>query len=268
MEHIELEEVGAVTVLTLNRPERLNALNASMGMEILDAIRAVEGSTSQNVLVIKGAGRAFCSGDDLKETGVSSLGASESLDRIKLWLSGPGRWPSIAKALLELPKPVIAMMHGPAYGAGFELALACDLRIASDDATLAFPVNERALLWGVAQLPRIVGVARAKEILFVRNAMSAEEALRAGLVTMVVPRGELNSQTMTLAEQLSAGPARTYAGIKKALHQSVDSSLYQAYEYQGYALALNAYSSSAAEEGRRAFMEKRSPSFEGAPSGS
>jgi 2-(1,2-epoxy-1,2-dihydrophenyl)acetyl-CoA isomerase len=167
----------------------------------------------------------------------------------------------IAKSLLELPKPVIAQVHGPAYGAGFELALAADFRLVSDEATLAFPVNQLALLWGIAQLPRLVGVAKAKEILMLNNTLSAADALGLGLATEVIPLDQLPERTMEVAQQLARGPHRTYAGIKKGLHQSADATLYQSYEYQGYSLALNASSSIAAEEGRRAFMEKRSSSF-------
>lgn len=252
---------GPVTTLTLNRPERINALNADIGEEILSAVKTFEDADDQRVLIITGAGRGFCSGDDLKGDGGPRQDPAQQLDRIKRWLTGPGRWPVIAKAFLELPKPVIAMMHGVAYGAGFELALATDFRIVSQDATLAFPVNQRALLWGVAQLPRLVGVARAKEILMLHNVLKADEAYALGLVTEVVPREQLEDRTMEVAQQLANGPYRTYAGIKKGLNQSLDSTLYQAYEYQAYALALNAYSSPAAVEGRNAFLEKRTASF-------
>ncbi|MEZ4503912.1 MAG: enoyl-CoA hydratase/isomerase family protein [Dehalococcoidia bacterium] len=252
---------GPVTTLTLNRPERLNALNADIGEELLDAISVFEHDDEQRVLILAGAGRAFCSGDDLKGDGRPRKPREEELDRIKVWLHGPGRWPLIAKSLLELPKPVIARVHGPAYGAGFELALAADFRILSDEATLAFPVNQLALLWGVAQLPRLVGVAKAKEILMLENTLTADDALRLGLATEVVPLQELPARTLEVAQRLAQGPRRTYAGIKKGLHQSLDATLYQAYEYQGYALAINAFSSADADEGRRAFLEKRDSSF-------
>jgi 2-(1,2-epoxy-1,2-dihydrophenyl)acetyl-CoA isomerase len=253
---------GAVTTVTLNRPQRLNALNAELGEELLDAVATFEGDDDQRVLIVAGAGRAFCSGDDLKGDGRPRKPREQELDRIDRWLHGPGRWPLIAKSFLELPKPVIARVHGPAYGAGFELALAADFRVVSDEATLAFPVNQLALLWGVAQLPRLVGVAKAKEILMLNNTLTAADALRLGLATEVVPLDELAERTMEIAQQLARGPHRTYAGIKKGLHQSLDSTLYQAYEHQGYALALNAFSSNDADEGRRAFLEKRESSFQ------
>jgi 2-(1,2-epoxy-1,2-dihydrophenyl)acetyl-CoA isomerase len=246
-----------ITTLTLNRPERLNALNAAIGEEVLDAIKIFEDDASQRVLIVTGAGRGFCSGDDLKGDGGPRQDPSQQLDRIKRWLSGPGRWPLISKAFLELPKPVIAMVNGAAYGAGFELALAADFRIASENATLAMPVNQRALLWGVAQLPRLVGLARAKEILMLNNALTGEQAYAMGLVTEVVPHDQLQERTMEIAKRLAEGPYRTYAGIKKGLHQSIDSDLYQAYEYQGYALTLSSMGTAAAEEGRRAFQQKR-----------
>lgn len=260
-EYLLTETNEAVTTLTLNRPARLNALNAELGEELLHAIAAFSEDDDQRVLILAGAGRAFCSGDDLKGDGRPRKPREEELDRIDKWLHGPGRWPLIAKALLELPKPVIAQVHGSAYGAGFELALAADFRIISDEATLAFPVNQLALLWGIAQLPRLVGLAKAKEILMLNNTLSADAALRLGLATEVVPLDQLPERTMEIAQQLARGPHRTYAGIKKGLHQSADATLYQAYEHQGYALALNAFSSPDAEEGRRAFMEKRSSDF-------
>jgi 2-(1,2-epoxy-1,2-dihydrophenyl)acetyl-CoA isomerase len=261
-EFLLTEVDGAVTTVTLNRPQRLNALNAELGEELLDAVATFEGDDDQRVLIVAGAGRAFCSGDDLKGDGRPRKPREQELDRIDRWLHGPGRWPLIAKSFLELPKPVIARVHGPAYGAGFELALAADFRVVSDDATLAFPVNQLALLWGVAQLPRLVGVAKAKEILMLNNTLTAADALRLGLATEVVPLDELAERTMEIAQQLARGPHRTYAGIKKGLHQSLDSTLYQAYEHQGYALALNAFSSNDADEGRRAFLEKRESSFQ------
>jgi 2-(1,2-epoxy-1,2-dihydrophenyl)acetyl-CoA isomerase len=260
-EFVLTEVDGAVTTLTLNRPERLNALNAEIGEELLDAIATFGEDDEQRVLIIAGAGRAFCSGDDLKGDGRPRKPREQELDRIDKWLHGPGRWPLIAKSLLELPKPVIARVHGPAYGSGFELALAADFRIVSDEATLAFPVNQLALLWGIAQLPRLVGLAKAKEILMLENTLSAADAERLGLATEVVPLDHLSARTLEVAQQLARGPHRTYAGIKKGLHQSLDATLYQAYEHQGYALALNAFSTADADEGRRAFMEKRRSSF-------
>jgi len=260
-EHLLAEAEGPVTTLTLNRPQRLNALNAELGEELLDAIATFSEDDDQRVVILAGAGRAFCSGDDLKGDGRPRKPREEELDRIDKWLHGPGRWPLIAKALIELPKPVIAQVHGSAYGAGFELALAADFRFVSDEATLAFPVNQLALLWGVAQLPRLVGVAKAKEILMLNNTLTGADAHRLGLATEVLPLDQLPERTMEIAQQLARGPHRTYAGIKKGLHQSADATLYQAYEHQGYALALNAFSSADAEEGKRAFIEKRESAF-------
>ena len=260
-EHLLTEAEGPVTTLTLNRPPRLNALNAELGEELLDALATFSEDDDQRVVILAGAGRAFCSGDDLKGDGRPRKPREEELARIDKWLHGPGRWPLIAKTMIELPKPVIAQVHGSAYGAGFELALAADFRFVSDEATLAFPVNQLALLWGVAQLPRLVGVAKAKEILMLNNALSGADAHRLGLATEVVALDDLPRRTMEVAQQLAEGPHRTYAGIKKGIHQSADATLYQAYEHQGYALALNAFSSPDAEEGRRAFMEKRESSF-------
>jgi 2-(1,2-epoxy-1,2-dihydrophenyl)acetyl-CoA isomerase len=254
---------GAVTTLTMNRPQRLNALNAEIGLEMLAAIAEFGEDDEQRVLILAGAGRGFCSGDDLKGGGAPRKNRDEALDFIDTWLHGPGRWPLIAKALLELPKPVIARVHGPAYGAGFELALAADFRVVSDEATLAFPVNQLGLLWGMAQLPRLVGVAKAKEILMLHNTLTGTEAHDLGLATEVVPLDDLEERAMAMAQQLASGPRRTYAGIKKGLHQSIDATLYQALEHQGYALAMNATSSADAAEGRKAFLEKRDSTFGG-----
>ena len=112
---------------------------------------------------------------------------------------------------------MIARVHGPAYGAGFELALDSDFRIVSDEAALAFPVNQLALLWGMAQLPRLVGVAKAKEILMLHHTLTGTEAHELGLATEVVPLNDLEERTMAMAQQLARGPRRTYAGIKKGL---------------------------------------------------
>lgn len=260
-EHIRLESADGITTVTLNRPEQLNALNVRLGVELLDAVRARGADPSVRCVVLTGAGRAFCAGDDLKQgTGFSEQGAGQ--DVAGRYVHGEGRWPEIVFALRSLPKPVVAMINGYAFGAGFNLALACDFRIAAASATLATPFVRRGMATGTNLLQQYVGIGVAARMVLTGEPITAGEAERLGLVTAVVADDELASSTREFAGRL-AGSATAALGLTKAaLYRGWPEPPERAYELQGYAVYLSGRTEDRAE-GQRAFVEKREPRFVG-----
>jgi 2-(1,2-epoxy-1,2-dihydrophenyl)acetyl-CoA isomerase len=253
-----------VTWLVLNRPERLNALNLRLGRELLSALDAVDVDPGVRAVVLTGAGRAFCAGDDLR--GMVGPGEPDPPlrpDPVEQYVRGEGRWPRIVDRLRRLSKPVLAMVNGHAHGAGFNLALGCDLRLMAADATLAVPFVRRGLATGSSLLQQFVGVGKAMEWALLAPTLSAEEALRHGLVNEVHPGDELVAATADMAERLASGPTRIYGLTKAAVYRGYEEADPQrAYEHQGLALHL-ARRTHDFEEGRRAFLEKRPPQWTG-----
>lgn len=248
---------GSIAWITLNRPDRLNALNALMGKDVLRALDECERNEEVRVIVITGAGRAFCAGDDLKERAESPLP-----DPVRQYLEGEGRWPRLTKMVRGIPKPVIAMVNGHAHGAGFDFALACDFRIASEEATFCHAYILRGLASGTTFLPRYVGLGRATELLFTGRRLSAREAADLGLVNRIAPDDELERATREFAEELAQGATRAMGLIKAALNQSWNTDLDRALALQAHAVTTSAQTEDA-REGRQAFVEKRPPKFSG-----
>jgi 2-(1,2-epoxy-1,2-dihydrophenyl)acetyl-CoA isomerase len=248
---------GAIAWMTLNRPDRLNALNAALGEEILDALDAYERDEEVRVIIITGAGRAFCAGDDLRSRDEHRLPVA-----VRQYLEGTGRWPRIVKRLRAIPKPVIAMVNGHAHGAGFDTALACDFRFASEEATFCHAYILRGLASGTAMIPRYVGIGKATELLFTGRRLSAAEADELGLVTRVVAATELESVTRDFAVELAQGATRAMGLIKAALNRSLNTDLDRAFELQAEAVSASGLTMDV-QEGRKAFAEKRPPKFTG-----
>jgi 2-(1,2-epoxy-1,2-dihydrophenyl)acetyl-CoA isomerase len=253
------EQARGVTLLTLNRPEVLNAFNDTLLDELLRSLREAARDPSVGAVVITGAGRAFCAGQDLQAR-------KEIFDRGEVPRLGRGlreRYTPLIMAIRTMEKPVIAAVNGVAAGAGCGLALACDLRTAAEDASFiqSFARVGLALDSGSSfLLPRIVGLGRAFEIALTGDPVPAEEAERIGLVNRVYPRGELVSRTRELAERLAAG-ARTALGlIKRDLNRAVASDLETALAYEAYQQEI-AGQTEEFREGVRAFFEKRAPRF-------
>jgi enoyl-CoA hydratase/carnithine racemase len=245
---------GVVTV-TMNRPEKKNALNATMFNELLTVFREVNDSTTDRVLVITGAGDAFCSGADLGDRGHDTR---HSLQRLH-WVA------DIALALHRIPKPVIAKVNGVAAGAGMNLALGCDLIVASEQARFTEIFARRGLtidFGGSWLLPRLVGMHRAKELAFFADIISAKEAAEMGLVNRVVPAGQLDAFVADWASRLAAGPPIALAMTKRLLTNSFAVSMDEALEAEGLAQSVNIPTEDTAEA-IRAFMEKREPKFKG-----
>jgi len=251
---VERAPNGIVT-LTLNRPERKNAMNAAMFNELLAVFREVDASTSDRVLVITGAGDAFCSGADLGDRGSDTRPALARLH----WVA------DIALALHRIPKPVIAKVNGVAVGAGMNLALGCDLIIASDNARFSEIFARRGLsidFGGSWLLPRLIGMHRAKELAFFADIISAKEAAELGLVNRVLPASQLDAFVADWADRLAAGPPLALSMTKRLLTNSFTTTMDEALEAEGLAQSVNTATEDTAEA-IRAFLEKREPRFKG-----
>lgn len=245
-----------ITTITLDRPDKLNAFSGTMREDLLDALRNAGG----RVIVLTGAGRAFCAGGDV----AYMAGLQKECDvRSFRRLLDAGR--DIITTIASLDKPVIASVNGVAAGAGCNLALACDYRIASDSAKFSESFVKIGLHpdWGGTWLlPRLIGRGRALEMLMTGRMVDAHEALRIGLVERVVPAAELAAETEKLARGIAAGPPIAIAAIKRALRQSETNELRVQIELESEH-QLAAFRSKDAAEGMAAFFEKRGANFKG-----
>ena len=245
-----------VTTITLNRPDKLNAFGGTMREDLLAALRGAEG----RVVVITGAGRAFCAGGDVDNMARLQTGGDVETFR-KLLEAGR----EIVVQIAEMPQPVIASVNGVAAGAGCNLALACDYRIASDQARLGETFVRIGIHpdWGGTwTLPRLVGTSRAMEIMMTGRMVDAAEALAIGMVDRVVPGEALAAETETLARAIAGGPPIAVTGIKRALAASRSSALRAQIDLESEH-QLRAFASADAAEGMAAFFEKRPPRFRG-----
>jgi len=252
--NVERASNGVVT-LTLNRPEKKNAINATMFNELLAVFREVNDSSSDRVLVVTGQGDAFCSGADLGDRGNDTR---HPLARLH-WVA------DIALALHRIPKLVIAKVNGVAAGAGLNLALGCDLIVTSDTARFSEIFARRGLtidFGGSWLLPRLIGMHRAKELAFLADILSAKEAAEMGLVNRVVPGAELDAFVADWANRLAAGPPLALAMTKRLLTNSFSMTMDEALEAEGMAQTVNSGTQDA-PEAIRAFLEKREPKFQG-----
>lgn len=261
MTHVILEIADGIATVTLNRPEKLNAFFGSMRDEIGLALEEAAKRDDARVVIITGRGRAFCTGADVGYmAGLIERGEIEEANA----LVTAGR--RVIGAVTSMAKPVIGSLNGPAAGGGANLALACDLRIASDRASIGQTFNRIGLHpdWGGTWLvPRLVGRSRAAELFMFADMIDAQEAARLGLVNRVVAHDELESVTREWAERLAAKPALSLALAKQAIRRSYESTLDEMLDFEAEAQD-RCFRSADALEGTRAFVEKRSPRF-GAP---
>jgi enoyl-CoA hydratase/carnithine racemase len=249
---------AGITTITLNRPEKKNAINGRMWEEMLAELRRIAGDASVRCVVITGAGGAFCSGADLTGRDGATGADKHQLARMR-------EVADVAMALHRLPQPTLAKIGGVAAGAGCNLALACDLTVASDTARFSQIFAKRGLsvdFGGTWLLPRLVGMHRAKELAFFADIISAAEAERLGLVNRVVPAAELDAVVDHWARRLAAGPPIALAQTKRMLNNAFHVTLEQALDDEGAAQTVN-FSTRDVAEAMRAFVEKRDAVFEG-----
>jgi 2-(1,2-epoxy-1,2-dihydrophenyl)acetyl-CoA isomerase len=259
METLIVERRGGVVTVTMNRPERKNAANAVMLTELPAIFEEIEGNAADRVMVLTGAGGAFCSGADLGDpNGPASDTSRSPLARMR-------RLGDVALALHRLTKPTIAKVDGHAVGAGLSLALGCDLVVCSDRAKLSMIFSRRGLSLdnGASYLlPRLVGMARAKEIALFGGMWSGEEALAIGLVNRVIPLAELDAFVDDWATTLAAGPPLALSMTKTLLHGSTHASMEEAVENEARCQSVN-FASEDTNEALAAFTEKREPTYIG-----
>lgn len=249
---------NAVATVTLNRPDKLNAFTGTMREDLLEALRACERDENVRVVVITGAGRAFCAGGDVEY--MSGLQKSRDVASFRKLLDA-GR--DVILQIATMPKPVIAAINGVAAGAGCNLALACDYRIAAETAKLSESFVKIGLHpdWGGTWLlPRLVGRSRALEILMTGRMVNAQEALAIGMIDRVA--ANLADETRTIAATIAAAPPIAIAGIKRALEASEGNDLRAQLELESEH-QLRCFESGDAAEGMAAFFEKRAAAFTG-----
>jgi len=254
--YIIVEEKDGIGKLILNRPEQLNALTLDLDREMYDAFRNFKDNDDIKVVIVTGAGHAFCAGGDI--AAMPTWPRQPELRQFFNEVIG-----GIIKSIFYMEKPVIAMVNGPAVAAGLNLALACDLIIAAESARFGEAYVKVGLSsdWGGNYfLPRRVGLMKAMELSLTGKIIDTKEAERIGLVNQVVPDDKLELTVMEIAKQLANGPTRVIGLIKRLLNTSVGLNLESALELETYSVAL-CTEGEEFKEGYNAFLEKRKPLF-------
>jgi 2-(1,2-epoxy-1,2-dihydrophenyl)acetyl-CoA isomerase len=255
-----IEDRAGVRTLTLNRPDAFNSLTVELKEELLAALEAAAADDSVRAVVLTGAGKAFCAGQDLKEH-MALLAANDPAPLSTV----DKHYNPIVTAITGLPKPIIAAVNGMAAGAGASFAYACDLRIIASTAKflMAFAnVGLTADSGAAWTLPRLIGYGRAMEMMLLAKPVDAEEALRIGMVTQVVAPEDVLSTAQAIAETMAAGPTTAYAKIKEAMLASAGGSLAEGLAVEGRTQA-EAGATSDHKEAVDAFVAKRKPDFSG-----
>ena len=254
------ERKGNVAVIRLNRPDKLNALNVELGRVLVHALLHASQDSSVRAVVITGAGRAFCAGGDLEF--ILDLRKRNASDELKTLLEA-GK--EICLAIAAMTKPVIAAVNGPAAGGGMNLALAADMRIASSQASFAESFAKVGLypdFGGTYFLPRIVGPALAAELFYTAETVSAEDALRLGIVNRVFPADKFEEETQKIVDVLAGAPTVALRDVKRTIiaddRKNLESKLDEEIRLQ-----IHCFQSEDCLEGLNAFFEKRKPNFKG-----
>jgi 2-(1,2-epoxy-1,2-dihydrophenyl)acetyl-CoA isomerase len=250
---------GAVATITLDRPDALNALTVELKLALRDALERAAGDDTVRAVVLTGAGRAFCVGQDLREHADSLEAGDTDLTTVR------EHYNPVVRALAELPKPVIAAVNGMAAGAGASLAFACDFRIAADNAKVLMAFTgiglgpDTGASW---TLQRLVGYGRATALLMLSEPVTAEQALEMGLVNAVVPAADVVAAATELASRLAAGPTVAYAGVKRALATAATADLATALETEADVQAACGRTADH-RNATAAFLAKEQPTFQG-----
>ncbi len=264
-ETLMLEREGAIATLTLNRPESLNAMTRQMGTELNDAFARVRDDTQARVLVVTGAGRAFCAGEDVKQRPADSAEIREQSTPLGKLVRGPLAPIDFAATFRNMPKPTIAAVNGPAVGQGLSLALACDIRLASDNAKLGAVWTLRGIppeSAGAYLLTQLVGPAKACELIFGGKIIGADEAKDIGLVSEVIPAADFPQATRAFATEMTNGAPVANGISKMMIYQALETSLevHSRLDFLGQQYAFNTQDR---EEGIQSFLEKRPAEFKG-----
>lgn len=254
---ITYEVAGGVATIMLNRPDVYNALNDEITFELQDVLKLVAKDDQVRVVVLTGAGKAFCSGQDLKAArGNQKRSFLQSLHK---------RYNPIIRAMRSLPKPIVCRLNGVAAGAGCSLALACDIIVASEEATLIEVFINIGLVPDSGSsyfLPRLTGMAKAFEMCAMGSRVKAQEAFALGLVNKVVPPANLDEAVKEYTDYLAKAPTKAIGLIKKMLAKSATSTLDEMLDYEAYCQEI-AGGTHDYTEGVTAFLEKRKPNFSG-----
>jgi 2-(1,2-epoxy-1,2-dihydrophenyl)acetyl-CoA isomerase len=256
-ETIILERKDGIATLTLNRPENLNAINQKMTEELNSAMAEIAKDTGIRALVITGAGRGFCSGFD-----VGDMAQAAAPIETRNWIQMAHK---TILALTDLENPVIAKVNGAAVGFGCSLAISADIIIASDSAKFSLIFSRIGLIpdgGSLFHLPRLVGPAKAKELIFTAKMIDAKEAERLGLINKAVPADELDNEVNMLAKQLAEGPTVAFGIAKKILNEGLNMDLNSVLECEAFGQTV-AGTTQDAQEGVIAFLEKRKAEFRG-----
>jgi 2-(1,2-epoxy-1,2-dihydrophenyl)acetyl-CoA isomerase len=258
-ETLLVERDGALLDVTLNRPAKLNSMNAVMFDELPLMADQAAGDEAVRAVFLHGAGRAFCSGADL--SGAADMSGLTPL-QFRRWLMGVN---SVVSKLHHLEKPVVAAIQGPAAGAGCNLSLATDVRFVSEQGYFMQVFSKRGMVpdfGGLWLLPRLVGQARAKELFLTGRKVMGPEAVEIGLATRLCPQESVIEEARAFAKELSEGPSQCFAILKAGMNMAANATLEQTLEYEAYAQAITRISEDT-DEAVAAFLEKRSPSFTG-----
>jgi 2-(1,2-epoxy-1,2-dihydrophenyl)acetyl-CoA isomerase len=275
-EHRDLiaERKDGVLYLTMNRPDKLNALSDQMIAGLLEELNRAAHDREVGAVVLTGAGRGFCAGGDIGRmrernegggTGGHAHSASAGEQGIQTRISQLRRSEEVSLLLHEMPKVTIGAINGPAAGAGLSIALACDLRIASDAArfgTAFARVGFSGDFGGTYLLTQLVGPAKARELYFTAEVIGAEEALKLGMVNRVVPAASLTEEVQAFAKRLAAGPTVAYSYMKAHLNLALKSDLRTILDRESYGQTLTGLTEDH-KEAVKAFLEKREAKFKG-----
>ena len=258
-ETVLYEKANSVASIALNRPKKLNAFDATMHEELYDALGEVADDDEVRCMVLRGEGRGFSAGADLAEIIENADGDPDLGQYLR------GSYSRLVKRMVEIPKPIVAALHGPVYGAGVGIALACDLRIAAESTKFSVAFIKIGLMpdAGVTFfLPRIVGLGRAIEMSMLGDVVGADEALRIGLISKVAADDSLAEESRALAEHLAALPTAALGRMKTAIHANFAADLETALEREAEGQTFCGYTRDH-KEGVAAFFEKREAKFTG-----
>lgn len=261
-EHIRLSNEAGIVTLTLDRPESRNAMTPAMGEEMIRAVEEIRNDASARVVVVTGAGKAFSSGGDL---GMLARDAGLGDESGPTMAGSPRDFYHRFLAIRRLPVPTIAAINGHAIGAGLCFALACDLRIAVEDAKMGMTFAKLGLHPGMGAtffLPRLIGTARACELFFTGRVIDAIEAERWGILNRVVSRTEFPSAIDSLGKEIAAAAPMPVRMVKKAIYRGPEHSLDDMLDYESLQQSIT-FTTDDAREGIKAVMEKRAPRFTG-----